>query len=150
VIARPRRHPTWAFDVLYLRRSSIGRPGAKRAENTLHARRDDPGSPWRSAARPADTRDSSDLGTIEDSCALLRAAAERGIEVALDSRCNVRSPGGCAKPSWFKQARGRLIRTAGEPGQALRDIYASSFAGPDWEGAMATIRDVSNTGSPRV
>ncbi|MDF6847196.1 alpha-amylase family glycosyl hydrolase, partial [Escherichia coli] len=74
------------FDVLYFPPiHPIGRTNRKGRNNSLRAEPDDPGSPYAiGAAEGGHDAIHPQLGTLEDFRRLMRAAREKGLELALD------------------------------------------------------------------
>ncbi|HEY3189177.1 MAG TPA: maltotransferase domain-containing protein, partial [Solirubrobacteraceae bacterium] len=107
------------FDVLYLPPiHPIGHTNRKGRNNTLVAGPDDPGSPWaigdehggHDAIHPA-------LGRFEEFEALVRAAKEHGIEIALDFaiQCSADHPWLTEHPEWFNRRPDGTLKYAENP-----------------------------------
>ena len=134
------------FDVLYLPPiHPIGITNRKGKNNALRAEAGDPGSPYaigsseggHDAIHPL-------LGTIEDFRRLLNAAAERGIELALDFaiQCSPDHPWLKQHPEWFSWRPDGSIRFAENPPKKYEDIVNVDFYAADSAGLWAALRDV--------
>jgi starch synthase (maltosyl-transferring) len=129
------------FDVLYLPPiHPIGRTARKGPDNTLQAGPDDPGSPWAiGGPEGGHTAVHPDLGTLDDFDHLVAAAAERGIEVALDYalQCSPDHPWLAEHPEWFWRRRDGSIAYAENPPKKYQDIYPLNFWPPSEEDRLA-------------
>ena len=119
------------FDVLYLPPiHPIGTLNRKGPNNTLEAGPGDPGSPWAigSAAGGHDAVH-PDLGTLADFRAFVRAAANEGLEVALDLALQAAPdhPWVTAHPEWFTTLPDGSIAYAENPPKKYQDIYPVNF-----------------------
>ncbi|MFT3799275.1 maltotransferase domain-containing protein [Microbacterium sp.] len=119
------------FDVLYLPPiHPIGEINRKGPNNTLTTKPGDPGSPWAigSAAGGHDTVH-PDLGTLADFRAFVRAAAEEGLEVALDFALQAAPdhPWVAEHPEWFTTLPDGSIAYAENPPKKYQDIYPINF-----------------------
>jgi starch synthase (maltosyl-transferring) len=134
------------FDVLYLPPiHPIGHTNRKGRNNTLVAGPDDPGSPWaigdenggHDAIHP-------DLGTSEDYDALVRAAREYGIEIALDFaiQCSADHPWLTEHPEWFNRRPDGTLKYAENPPKKYQDIYNVNWNSEDWRGLWRALHDV--------
>jgi starch synthase (maltosyl-transferring) len=119
------------FDIVYLPPiHPIGQINRKGPNNTLTPQPGDPGSPWaigsheggHDAVHP-------DLGTIEDVDHFVAAAAERGLEVALDLalQCAPDHPWARSNPEWFTTRLDGTIAYAENPPKKYQDIYPLNF-----------------------
>ena len=155
----PGRHGTFAdverrldyvaamgFDVLYLPPvHPIGRTNRKGRDGAPKAGPGDPGSPWaigaeeggHEAVHPA-------LGTLADFDHLLRAAADKGIEVALDLafQCSPDHPWVKEHPEWFRHLPDGTIRYAENPPKRYEDIYPIDFDTAQWPQLWAALLEV--------
>ncbi len=119
------------FNVVYLPPiHPIGGTHRKGAGNCLTPGPDDPGSPW--AIGGADGGHDAihpDLGTLEDFDALVAAAEELGLEIALDYalQCSPDHPWVRDHPEWFEQRPDGSIRYAENPPKKYQDIHPISF-----------------------
>ncbi len=134
------------FDVLYLPPiHPIGRTARKGRNNTLTPGPDDPGSPWaignehggHKAIEPA-------LGTADDFRALVRAAREHGLEIALDYalQCSPDHPWVREHPEWFYRRPDGTIKYAENPPKKYQDIYPINFTCRDREALWEEARSV--------
>jgi starch synthase (maltosyl-transferring) len=134
------------FDVLYLPPiHPIGVTNRKGRNNTLVAGPDDPGSPWAiGAAEGGHDAIHPALGDSDDLRALVAAASERGIEVALDLafQCSPDHPWVTEHPEWFRHRPDGSIQYAENPPKKYEDIYPIEFTGKDWKKLWAALRDV--------
>jgi starch synthase (maltosyl-transferring) len=119
------------FDIVYLPPiHPVGRVNRKGPNNTLTPQHGDPGSPWaigsdeggHDAVHP-------DLGTIEDVDHFVAAAADQGLEVALDLalQCAPDHPWAKAHPEWFTTRVDGTIAYAENPPKKYQDIYPLNF-----------------------
>ncbi|HZD53950.1 MAG TPA: alpha-1,4-glucan--maltose-1-phosphate maltosyltransferase [Woeseiaceae bacterium] len=134
------------FDVLYLPPvHPIGRTNRKGPDNVLHAGPDDPGSPWAIGAKEGGHKSvHPELGSLEDFRKLCAAAAERGIEVALDIafQCSPDHPYVREHPEWFRHRPDGTIQYAENPPKKYQDIYPFDFESDDWEGLWEELASV--------
>ena len=125
------------FDVLYLPPiHPIGHTHRKGRNNTLVAGPDDPGSPWaigdetggHDAIHP-------ELGTLQDFDDLVQAAAEHGIDIALDFAINASGDHPWLKehPEWFNRRPDGTIKYAENPPKKYQDIYNLNWNTDDWQ-----------------
>ncbi len=119
------------FDVLYLPPiHPIGRVNRKGPNNTLVAGPDDVGSPWAiGAAEGGHDAIHPDLGTAEDFRDFVAAAAEAGLEVAMDLalQCAPDHPWVTEHPEWFTTRADGSIAYAENPPKKYQDIYPLNF-----------------------
>jgi starch synthase (maltosyl-transferring) len=134
------------FDVLYLPPiHPIGHTHRKGRNNTLVAGPDDPGSPWaigdETGGHDAIHRE---LGTLEDFDALVRAARDHGIEIALDFAINASGDHPWLKehPEWFNRRPDGTIKYAENPPKKYQDIYNLNWNTPDWKNLWDALLDV--------
>jgi starch synthase (maltosyl-transferring) len=126
------------FDVLYLPPiHPIGHTNRKGRNNTLTPEPGDPGSPY----AIGDERGGHDaihpeLGDDEDFRALVAAANEHGIDVALDLaiNCSPDHPWLREHPEWFFRRPDGTLKYAENPPKKYQDIYNVNFACEDWRG----------------
>ncbi|MEO6059520.1 MAG: alpha-1,4-glucan--maltose-1-phosphate maltosyltransferase [Candidatus Limnocylindria bacterium] len=123
------------FDVVYLSPiHPIGRTNRKGRNNTVKARRDDPGSPWAiGSADGGHDAVAPELGGLE-AFEYFRAAVEgHGMEVALDLalQASPDHPWVHEHPEWFRHLPDGTIRYAENPPKQYQDIYPFDFAGTD-------------------
>src|SRR5438105_8759290 len=134
------------FDVLYLPPiHPIGRTHRKGPNNDQRSGPDDPGSPWaiggpEAGHRAIDPR----LGTFEDFARLRRAAADHGIEIALDLafQCSPDHPWVGEHPEWFAHRPDGTIQYAENPPKKYEDIYPLEFETESWRELWAELKSV--------
>jgi starch synthase (maltosyl-transferring) len=125
------------FDVLYLPPiHPIGRVNRKGRNNSTVAGPGDPGSPWAiGAAEGGHKAIHPELGTLGDFRHLRAAAAERGIELALDIafQCAPDHPYATDHPEWFRMRPDGTIQYAENPPKKYQDIYPFDFETDSWQ-----------------
>jgi len=147
VVARLPQIADMGFDVLYLTPiHPIGTTCRKGRNNALEASPDDPGSTYaigsheggHEAVHPG-------LGTLEDFRALVTAAHEHGIEIALDFaiQCSRDHPWLEGHKGWFAWRPDGSIHFAENPPKKYEDIVNIDFYAPDAvPAAWLALRDV--------
>jgi starch synthase (maltosyl-transferring) len=134
------------FDVLYLPPiHPIGRIQRKGPNNTLEAGPDDPGSPWAiGSSEGGHMAIHPELGSAEDFRALVAAAREHGIQVALDIafQCAPDHPYVKEHPEWFQWRPDGTVQYAENPPKKYQDIYPFDFENPDWLGLFNELKQV--------
>ena len=134
------------FDILYLPPiHPIGETNRKGRDNALVAGPGDPGSPW--AIGSADGGHEAvhpELGTIEDLRSLTSAAAELGIDVALDFaiQCSADHPWLTEHPEWFHRRPDGTLKYAENPPKRYQDIYNVNWDSPDWRALWDALLEV--------
>ncbi len=134
------------FDVIYLPPiHPIGVTNRKGKNNSLVAGPEDPGSPWAIGSEHGG-HDAVDprLGTLEDFDRFVAAAAESGIEVALDYalQCSPDHPWLREHPDWFFVRPDGTLKYAENPPKKYQDIYPINFWCEDRENLWRACRDV--------
>lgn len=135
------------FDVLYFPPiHPIGRTHRKGKNNTLEAGPEDYGSPY-AIGSPEGGHEAihPELGTFEDFRELLRAAAQYGLEIALDFaiQCSPDHPWLKEHPGWFSWRPDGSIRYAENPPKKYQDIVNVDFYAKDAIPSLwLTLRDV--------
>jgi starch synthase (maltosyl-transferring) len=146
VIARLPYVAGMGFDVLYLPPiHPVGRERRKGPNNTLVAGPEDVGSPWAIGAREGGHKAvHPQLGTLEDFRRLIAAAADHGLEVALDIayQCAPDHPYVEEHPQWFRHRPDGSVQYAENPPKKYQDIYPFNFDSDDWAGLWDELRDV--------
>jgi starch synthase (maltosyl-transferring) len=131
VITRLPAIQAMGFDVLYFPPiHPIGRKNRKGRNNSLTAGPDDPGSPYAiGAAEGGHDAIHPELGTIADFRRLRDAAAEHGLELALDFaiQCAPDHPWLREHPGWFGWRPDGSIRYAENPPKKYEDIVNVDF-----------------------
>jgi starch synthase (maltosyl-transferring) len=134
------------FDVLYMPPiHPIGHVNRKGANNALESGPKDVGSPWAIGSPEGGHKDIlAELGTLEDFRVLLKAARERGIEIALDLafQCAPDHPYVSAHPEWFKHRPDGSVQYAENPPKKYQDIYPFDFESADWRGLWNELKSV--------
>ena len=133
------------FQVVYLPPiHPIGTAHRKGPNNTLTAGPQDPGSPWAiGAAEGGHEAVHPDLGTLADFEAFVAAAADEGLEVALDLalQCSPDHPWVAEHPEWFTTRVDGTIAYAENPPKKYQDIYPLNFDN-DPEGLAQAVLEV--------
>ena len=135
------------FDVLYFPPiHPIGRAHRKGPNNSLTAGPDDVGSPYAIGSEEGG-HDAihPQLGTREDFRELVAAAAEHGLEIALDFaiQCSQDHLWLKEHPGWFSWRPDGTIRYAENPPKKYQDIVNVDFYAPDAiPGLWTELRDV--------
>jgi starch synthase (maltosyl-transferring) len=128
------------FDVLYFPPiHPIGRTNRKGRNNTLTAGEGDVGSPYAIGSEAGGLCDvHPELGTLEDFDALVDAAREAGLEIALDVALNASPdhPWIAEHPDWFERRPDGTIKYAENPPKKYEDIvnfrYVLDDGSPNW------------------
>jgi starch synthase (maltosyl-transferring) len=135
------------FDVVYfVPIHPIGRVNRKGRNNTLEPGPGDPGSPYAiGAGKGGHCAVNPELGTLEDFRALVRAAHEHRMEVALDFaiQCAPDHPWVKENPEWFVFRPDGSIKYAENPPKRYQDIVNLNFYGPHKEALWNALRDVT-------
>lgn len=131
------------FDVLYFTPiHPIGTTNRKGKNNTLVPLPGDPGVPYAigSVEGGHDAIEPS-LGTEDDFKALVVAAAEHGLELALDIALQASPDHPWAKehPEWFFIRPDGTIKYAENPPKKYEDIYPLNFGSSDWHALWEEI-----------
>ena len=134
------------FDVLYLPPiHPIGHTNRKGRDNALEAGPDDPGSPW-SIGDEHGGHDAihPELGSEQEFRRLTKAAAERGIDVALDFaiNCSPDHPWLKEHPEWFHHRPDGTLKYAENPPKRYQDIYNVNWDSEDWRGLWDALLEV--------
>ncbi|WP_095115636.1 alpha-1,4-glucan--maltose-1-phosphate maltosyltransferase [Pseudomonas sp. Irchel 3F3] len=135
------------FDVLYFPPiHPIGMQHRKGRNNALKAEPGDPGSPYAiGSAEGGHDAIHPQLGTREDFRRLVAAAAEHGLEIALDFaiQCSQDHPWLKEHPGWFSWRPDGTIRYAENPPKKYQDIVNVDFYAPDAVPSLwLALRDV--------
>jgi len=145
-IARLPAIAAMGFDVVYFPPvHPVGRSFRKGKNNRLTAAPTDPGSPWaigneqggHKAVEPA-------LGSLEDFRAVVRAARQAGLEVALDYalQCSPDHPYVTQHPEWFYARPDGSIKYAENPPKKYQDIYPLNFYCRDREALWEEMKGI--------
>ena len=134
------------FDVLYFPPiHPIGTTQRKGRNNTMPAKRGDPGSPWAIGSEEGGhTAVDPALGSLADFERLVARARELGIDVALDFaiQCSPDHPWLREHPEWFNRRPDGTLKYAENPPKRYQDIYNVNFDSEDWRGLWEALRDV--------
>ncbi len=135
VIARLPAVRAMGFDVLYFPPiHPIGAKNRKGRNNSLTPGTDDPGSPYAIGSEEGGHEAiHPELGTFEDFRRLVAAAAEQGLEIALDFaiQCSPDHPWLREHPGWFDWRPDGSIKYAENPPKKYQDIVNVDFYKPD-------------------
>ncbi len=146
VIARLPYVAGMGFDVLYLPPiHPIGGTFRKGPNNVVAAGPDDPGVPWAiGGPEGGHTAVHPELGTLEDVRALVAAADEHGIRIALDLAFQVSPdhPYVTDHRDWFRARPDGTIQYAENPPKKYQDIYPFDFESEDWAGMWVELLGV--------
>jgi starch synthase (maltosyl-transferring) len=134
------------FDVLYLLPiHPIGKTNRKGRNNSLTPGPDDPGSPYAIGAEEGG-HDAihPELGTFEDFERLVKAAADHGLEIALDFaiQCSPDHPWIKEHPEWFDWRPDGTIKFAENPPKKYEDIVNVHFYRDAIPGLWIALRDI--------
>lgn len=133
-------------DVLYLPPvHPIGTTARKGADGATEPGPEDPGSPWAiGSSHGGHCAIDPGLGTLADFDALVAAARDRGIALAMDLafQCSPDHPWVREHPEWFRQHPDGSIRYAENPPKRYEDIYPLDFETEDWWGLWLALGDV--------
>jgi starch synthase (maltosyl-transferring) len=133
------------IDVLYLPPiHPIGTTARKGRNGAPTAKRGDVGSPWAiGAPEGGHTGIHPQLGSLDDFRALVAAARERGIDVALDIafQCSPDHPWVSEHPEWFNHRPDGTIRYAENPPKRYEDVYPLDFETEQWRDLWDALRE---------
>jgi len=134
------------FDVLYLPPiHPIGRSHRKGKNNSLRAKRTDPGSPWAIGYDEGGHKSvHPQLGTLVDFRWLVARAKEHGLDIALDIafQCSPDHPYVKEHPEWFRRRADGSIQYAENPPKKYEDIYPFDFETRDWRALWEELKSV--------
>lgn len=135
------------FDVVYLPPiHPIGRRARKGPNNTPDGGADAVGSPWAIGNEDGGhCAIAPELGTIDDFDALVAAARDLEIEIALDLafQCSPDHPWVRQHPEWFAHRADGTIACAENPPKRYEDVYPLDFSTRDREGLYRALLDVA-------
>ncbi|PKK35826.1 alpha-1,4-glucan--maltose-1-phosphate maltosyltransferase [Siphonobacter sp. SORGH_AS_0500] len=140
------RIASMGFDVLHLPPiHPIGRHFRRGKNDTAPAQSTDPGVPY-AVGNEQGGHDSIalELGTLADFKALIRAAQQQGIEIAMDLaiQCSPDHPWVKQHPDWFIALDNGTFQTAENPPHKYEDSYCLNFETDDWQNLWKAIRDL--------
>jgi len=134
------------FDVVYLAPiHPIGRVNRKGRNNSTRAEPGDPGSPYAiGSVEGGHQAVNPELGTLDDFRRFVRAAAELGMEVALDFavQCAPDHPWVREHPEWFRFRPDGTLKYAENPPKKYEDIVNVDFDNSDHERLWRELRDI--------
>ncbi len=134
------------FDVVYLPPiHPIGRRHRKGKNNAPVAAPGDPGSPWGIGSEEGGHKSvHPQLGTLEDFRRFVAAAANRGMEVALDIAFQASADHPYLKdhPEWFRQRPDGTIQYAENPPKKYQDIYPFDFESANWPELWEELKSI--------
>jgi len=134
------------FDVLYLPPiHPIGKSFRKGRNNSTVVGPDDPGSPWAiGSAEGGHKTIHPELGTLDDFRHLMEAAAQYGIELALDIafQCAPDHPYVSEHPEWFRRRPDGTIQYAENPPKKYQDIFPFDFETEQWRELWEELKSV--------
>ena len=134
------------FDVLYLPPiHPIGRAFRKGRNNAVEAADSDFGSPWAiGSAEGGHTAVNPALGTLDDLRALVVAARDHGLELALDIAIQAAPdhPAVREHPDWFRSRPDGTIQYAENPPKKYQDIIPFDFESASWATIWQELRGV--------
>jgi starch synthase (maltosyl-transferring) len=134
------------FDILYLPPVyPIGRQFRKGKNNATAAQPDDVGSPWAIGDETGGfTALHASLGTLDDFRALVSAAHEQNIEIALDIafQCSPDHPWVHRHPEWFRRRPDGSIQYAENPPKKYQDVFPLDFETTAWRDLWNALREV--------
>lgn len=135
------------FDIVYLPPiHPIGRRARKGPNNTPNGAPDAVGSPWAIGnEHGGHTAIAPELGTFEDFDVLVKTAAARGLELALDLafQCSPDHPWVREHPQWFAHRADGTIACAENPPKRYEDVYPLDFSTTDRAGLEAALLEVA-------
>jgi starch synthase (maltosyl-transferring) len=134
------------FDVLYFPPiHPIGRKNRKGRNNSLTAQPGDPGSPYAIGSQEGG-HDAihPELGSFDDFSRLIKAAAEHGLEIALDFaiQCSPDHPWIREHPEWFDWRPDGTIKYAENPPKKYEDIVNVHFYRDAFPSIWYALRDI--------
>jgi len=134
------------FDVLYLPPiHPIGTTHRKGPNNRPNPQSDDPGSPWAIGSQEGGHMAiHPELGSLASFKALIKAADEQGIEIALDLafQCSPDHPYVKEHPEWFRARPDGTIQYAENPPKKYEDIYPFDFESEAWPSLWDELKRV--------
>jgi len=133
------------FDTLYFPPiHPIGEVNRKGKNNTTQAQEGDVGSPWGIGSERGGHKDiHPDLGSLKDFKAVVKAANDLGMEVALDFALQAAPDHPWVKehPEWFKWRPDGTVQYAENPPKKYQDILPIFFESEDWKNLWKEMLD---------
>ncbi|MCS6990585.1 MAG: alpha-1,4-glucan--maltose-1-phosphate maltosyltransferase [Chitinophagales bacterium] len=134
------------IDVLYLPPiHPIGITNRKGKNNSLKARKGEPGVPWAIGNHEGGHKAiHPELGTLQDFRKLVNAAHQHGIEIALDYalQCSPDHPYVQQHPSWFRWRPDGSIQYAENPPKKYQDVIPFNFETDDWKKLWNELKSI--------
>lgn len=134
------------FDTLYFPPiHPVGEHKRKGKNNSLTAAPEDPGSPWAIGSKLGGHKAiNPELGTLKDFQALITAAREYDIEIAMDIafQCAPDHPYVKEHPQWFKWRPDGTVQYAENPPKKYEDILPFNFETDDWQNLWKELKSV--------
>lgn len=134
------------FDVVYLPPiHPIGQAFRKGRNNVSSAKPDDVGSPWAIGSEVGGHKSlHPELGGVEDFRALISAAADYGIEIAMDVafQASADHPYLSEHPEWFRVRPDGTIQYAENPPKKYQDIYPFDFETSHWPELWQELKSI--------
>lgn len=146
VVAQLPRLQHMGFDVLYFTPiHPIASTNRKGRNNALVAEPGDPGVPYAiGTSEGGHDGIEPSLGSLEDFRRLVDAAADHGMEIALDIalQASPDHPWVTDHPEWFFIRPDGTIKYAENPPKKYQDIYPLNFNNPNWKALWEEIRRI--------
>jgi starch synthase (maltosyl-transferring) len=151
VIAQLPEIAAMGFDILYMPPiHPIGTAYRKGKNNSTQAEPGDVGSPWAIGAAPTPGHEGGhkdilpELGTFKDFDALVQAAHQHKMELALDIafQCSPDHPWVKEHPAWFIARPDGSIQYAENPPKKYQDIYPLNFESTEWRSLWEELKSV--------
>ena len=134
------------FDVLYFPPvHPIGTTARKGKNNAVAAEPGEVGSPWAIGAQEGGHKALlPELGSLEDFRTLVKEAAKRGIDIALDIafQCSPDHPYVKEHPEWFRMRPDGTVQYAENPPKKYQDIYPFDFETAAWRSLWEELKSV--------
>jgi starch synthase (maltosyl-transferring) len=134
------------FDTLYFPPiHPVGEAHRKGKNNSTTSHPGEPGSPWAIGSRLGGHKSiNPELGTMADFKALVKAAKQKGIEIALDLayQCSPDHPYVKEHPQWFKWRPDGTVQYAENPPKKYQDVLPLNFETDDWENLWNELKSI--------
>ncbi|MGA7668982.1 MAG: alpha-1,4-glucan--maltose-1-phosphate maltosyltransferase [Nitrolancea sp.] len=134
------------FDILYLPPiHPIGQSFRKGKNNVTESLPNDTGSPWAIGGKEGGHKSiHPDLGTLEEFRHLVTAAADAGLEIAMDAafQTSPDHPYVSEHAEWYRKRPDGTIQYAENPPKKYQDIYPFEFEADDWHELWSELRGI--------